>query len=116
MNWLWLSAGLMVLTAIVHSWLGEVRLIGPQLRGRHGVLARPFARTITRYAWHVTSALMVASALAIAWPGSPRGLILAIGGIWLALGLLSLVVTRGKHVGWPVLAGAGLAAIIGAQG
>ena len=36
--------------------------------------------------------------------------------IWLALGLTSLVASRGKHVGWPVLSGAGLTAIIGAQG
>jgi hypothetical protein len=69
-----------------------------------------------RYAWHVTSALMVASALTVAWPGTPRALVTAVGAIWLALGLTSLVASRGRHVGWPVLSGAGLAAIIGAQG
>jgi hypothetical protein len=114
-NWLWLSATLMALTAVVHSWLGEVRLIGPQVRARQSVLASPFARTITRYAWHVTSALMLVSALSVAWPGSPRGLVVATGAIWLALGLVSLAASRGRHVGWPVLSGAGIAALLGAS-
>lgn len=115
MAWLWLSAGLMVLTALVHSWLGEKRIVGPLLAYRDGVMQRPLARTIVRYAWHVTSALMVASALAVAWPATPAGLITAIGAVWLALGLTSLIASRAKHVGWPVIAGAGLAAILGAQ-
>ena len=106
----------MVFTALVHSWLGERRIVGPLLAYGDGVMRRPLARTIVRYAWHVTSALMVASALAVAWPGTPRGLVTAVGAIWLALGLTSLVASRGRHVGWPVLSGAGLTAIIGAQG
>ena len=106
----------MALTALVHSWLGEKRIVMPLLAYRDGVMQRPLARVIVRYAWHVTSALMLASALAVAWPGVPGGLILSIGAIWLALGLASLVASRGKHVGWPVLTGAGLAAIMGAAG
>jgi hypothetical protein len=112
--WLWASAALMVATALTHSILGEVRLIGPLLRGRHGVMANDFARTITRYAWHVTSALMVATALAVAWPGTPTALIRAIGAIWLVLGLVSLIASRGKHIGWPVLSAAGICALVGA--
>lgn len=114
MVWLWASATLMLATALTHSILGEMRLIGPLLRGRHGVLASAYARTLTRYAWHVTSALMVATALVVAWPGTPVTLIRAIGAIWLALGLLSLLASRGKHVGWPVLSGAGICALMGA--
>jgi hypothetical protein len=106
----------MVVTALVHSWLGEKRIVIPLLAYREGVMRRPLARTIVRYAWHVTSALMLVSALAVAWPGSPRGLVAATGAVWLALGLTSLIASRGKHVGWPVLSGAGLAAILGAQG
>ena len=112
-TWLWLSAALMVLTAATHSLLGEKRLIGPLLRERSGVLASGFARTIVRYAWHVTSALMVGSALTVSWPGVPTGLIQAIAAIWLALGAASLISTRGKHVGWPVLSAAGACALIG---
>jgi hypothetical protein len=116
MAWLWLSAGLMALTALVHSWLGEKRIVGPLLAYRDGVMQRPLARVIVRYAWHVTSALMLATALAVAWPGTPGGLVLSIGIVWLALGLTSLVASRGKHVGWPVLMSAGLAAMLGALG
>ncbi len=114
MIWLWASAALMLATGITHSILGEAKLIGPQLRERHGVMASGFARTITRYAWHVTSALMAGSAITVAWPGVPGALIQTIGAIWLALGVVSLVWTRGKHVGWPVLSAAGICALVGA--
>ncbi|MEO7276558.1 MAG: hypothetical protein ABIW33_00870 [Sphingomicrobium sp.] len=114
MSLLWISAALMGVTAITHSWLGEVKLVGPMLRGRSGVLRNDFARVIVRYAWHVTSALMLASALTISWPGAPRDLVRAIGGIWIALGLVSLVASRAKHVGWPILGLAGIMAVIGA--
>ena len=114
-TWLWLSAALMVLTAATHSLLGEKRLIGPLLRDRGGVMASRLARTIVRYAWHVTSALMVGSALTVSWPGVPLGLIQGIGAIWLVLGLASLIASKGRHVGWPVLSAAGLCACIGAS-
>lgn len=114
MIWLWASAALMLVTAFTHSILGEAKLIGPLLRERHGVLASGFARTIIRYAWHVTSALMAATAITVIWPGTPAALIRAIGAIWLALGVVSLVWTRGKHVGWPVLSAAGICALVGA--
>ncbi|MEO6433474.1 MAG: hypothetical protein ABIO29_05815 [Sphingomicrobium sp.] len=113
MTWLYVSAALMAATAATHSILGERRLIGPMLSARSGVLRRDFARTIIRYAWHVTSVLMVASAITILWPATPRALVQIIGAIWLALGMTSLVVSRGKHVGWPVLSLAGIAALIG---
>ncbi len=111
---LWLSAVLMTATAIIHAWLGEVKLIGPMLRARDGVLRHQLSRTIIRYAWHVTSLLMLASAATILWPGVPGGLVRMVGGVWLVLGLVSLVATRGRHVGWPVLTGAGIAALLGA--
>lgn len=114
MIWLWASAALMLVTAFTHSILGEAKLIGPMLRAREGVLASGFARTIIRYAWHVTSALMAATAITVIWPGVPAALIRAIGAIWLALGVISLVWTRGKHVGWPVLSAAGICALVGA--
>ena len=113
MTWLWLSAALMALTAVVHSWLGEKRIIMPLLALQDGIMAQPLARTIVRYAWHVTSALMIATAVTVAWPGTPDAAVGAIGAIWLALGLMSLVASRARHVGWPVLSGAGITALIG---
>lgn len=114
MIWLHVSAALMLVTGITHSILGEAKLIGPLLRERHGVLSSGFARTIIRYAWHVTSVLMAGSAITVAWPGVPVALIRVIGAIWLALGIVSLIWTRGKHIGWPVLSAAGICALVGA--
>lgn len=116
MIWLWLSAALMLATAIGHSWLGEKRLIGPHLRAREGMMQSGFVRALTRYAFHVTSALMLATALVVVWPGVPDGPVVAVGAIWLALGLTSLIALRGKHVAWPLLTGAGVFALIGAAG
>ena len=111
---LWLSAILMVATAVTHSVLGEVRLIGPQIRERQGVMRSRQAQVVTRFAWHLTSALMVATAFTVAWPGTAPDLIRIIGAIWLAAGLADLVATRGRHVGWPALSGAGALALFGA--
>ena len=111
---LWLSAILMVATAVTHSVLGEVRLIGPQIREGHGVMRGRQAQVVTRFTWHLTSALMVATAATVAWPGTAPDLIRIIGAIWLAAGLADLVATRGRHVGWPALSGAGALALFGA--
>jgi len=112
--WLWASALLMAVTALTHSIRGEARLIGPLLRLREGVLASDFARTIVRFGWHVTSVLMVASAITMVWPGTPDALIGVIGALWIFMGLVSLIGTRGKHVGWPLLSAAGVFALVGA--
>lgn len=116
MIWLYLSAVLMAATAMIHSVAGERKLIGPLTApGANGTLS-PGGRNVLRVAWHLTSFFMVSNALAVIWPRSPVGLIFVIGGFWLAVGLLSLVSSRGRHVGWPTLCGAGLAALIGAAG
>jgi hypothetical protein len=112
--WLWLSAATMTLTALTHSLLGEKLLIGPVLALKTGVTAHPLARQVLRFAWHLTSALMLLTALTVLWPTSPTTLVVVIGATWLTVGLFDAVVTRGKHVGWPLLASAGLFAVLGA--
>lgn len=114
MIWLWLSAAFMVTTAGVHSVLGYRRLIVPLLRGEAGPLADPLTRRIIRFAWHATSVLMLISAAAIAWPGTPDALLIVIGGGWLATGLFNSAYTKGRHIAWPALSGAGILALIGA--
>jgi hypothetical protein len=47
-----LTATLLVLTALIHSVLGERRLIGPLVARRDGILANDLARVILRFAWH----------------------------------------------------------------
>ena len=101
-----LAAGVLcTLTALVHSLFGEIRLIGPLVRGRSGVMGRPLARQVIRFAWHWTSVLwlLVAAVLVAAGLGQPvaRWLLACIGGAHLALGLFDLVITRGRHIGWP---------------
>ena len=114
MIWLWLSAAFMVTTAGVHSVLGYRRLIVPMLRSEAGPLADPLSRRIIRFAWHATSVLMLISAAAIAWPGTPNDLLVVIGGGWLASGLCNAAYTNGRHIAWPALSGAGIFALIGA--
>ena len=114
MIWLWLSAAFMVTTAGVHSVLGYRRLIVPMLHSEAGPLADPLSRRIINFAWHATSVLMLISAAAVAWPGTPNALLVVIGGGWLATGLFNAAYTKGRHIAWPALSGAGILALIGA--
>jgi len=105
---LFIAAGIAcAASALMHSLLGEAWLIGPLLRGRSGVLNRPLSRQVARLAWHWTSMLwlMVAGVLVSAGLGAAieTWLLASIGGAHLALGLFDAVVTRGRHVGWPLL-------------
>ena len=113
MTWLRLSAATMVATALVHSIAGERRLIGPILALNTGVVARPLGRLVLRFAGHLTSALMLLSAATVAWPEMPDALLRIIGAVWLAVGLFDAVFTRGRHIGWPALAAAGVFALLG---
>jgi hypothetical protein len=109
-----ISAGLMAATAAAHSVLGERWLIGPALGLQAGILGVPLARKILRFAWHLTSVLMLLSAALVAWPASPRALVGVVGAVWLAAGLVDAAYTRGKHIGWPLLSAAGALALAGA--
>lgn len=113
MSWLWLAAATMVTVACVHSVLGERRLIGPILALDTGVVARPLGRQVLRFAWHLTSALMVLSGVTVVWPGTAPGLIAIVGAAWLGAGLFDAALTRGRHVGWPFLTAAGAFALLG---
>jgi hypothetical protein len=111
--WTGLSSAFMAAAALVHSVLGYRRLIAPLLRGRDGLLADALARRIVRFAWHATSVLMLVSAAAVSWPGTPKALLAVIGAAWLATGLFNAVYMKGRHIAWPVLSAAGLCALIG---
>lgn len=108
-----ISAAAMVLTAFAHSFFGEKRLISPILALDVAIMRIPLARQVLRGAWHLTSVLMILNALAVIWPGTPSVLVGATGAVWLAVGLLDAVLTRGKHIGWPLLSAAGLFAVLG---
>lgn len=101
------AAFLCVLTAGIHSLLGEQRLIGPLLSSQARIMREPFARQVLRFAWHWTSALWlcVATVLVSAATGSfvDRKILLAIALAHIVCGLLDVVITRGKHIGWPFI-------------
>lgn len=111
-----LSAVLTVITCLVHSIVGERRLIGPITRLRDGVLSNVLARQVLRFAWHFTSALGMVAALALYLAATDpsaidRRLIVLIGLVLAGSGLIDAIYTRGKHIGWPLLTAAGASAL-----
>lgn len=110
------AAGLLVLTAAIHSLLGETRLIAPLMQRRTGVLASAQARFLLRMTWHLASALWLALAvilLAAVWrPDAVARVALGVtGGLFLVCGLVDAVATRLRHIGWPFLTAIGVLAL-----
>lgn len=110
-----LCAAALVATSVVHSIIGERRLIGPLLAQRGGVLDRDLARFLLRAVWHFMTVLFWILAIALcAVAGSTDRL----GGVLLAAialgiggaGILDAIGSRGRHVGWPMLVLIGLLA------
>lgn len=106
------SAALMTITAAVHSALGERHLIQPLITLGTGVMRVALAQRVLRFAWHLTSLLMLVCAFVLVWPGTPRTVIAVIGMAWLAAGLFDALYTRGRHIGWPLLVAAGALPLI----
>ncbi|HRX87966.1 MAG TPA: hypothetical protein P5528_00845 [Steroidobacteraceae bacterium] len=102
-----------LLTAFAHSYFGEKRLIGPLVASNDGVMSRPLAKQVIRFAWHLTSALWVGQALLLLRAAADplyydSALITGIGILYLAIGLFDAAATRGRHIGWPLLTAIGL--------
>jgi hypothetical protein len=112
MTLLTVSAAMMALTASAHSIVGEKRLIGPLLALNIDMLSG-YRSNLVRFAWHFTSLLMIVIALLVVWPGTPVTLIKITGAMWLVAGAGDAILTRGKHIGWPLLSAAGLLALLG---
>lgn len=111
------AAALLVVTGVVHSWLGERHLIGPILRRRRDPAAdHPLGRLVLRFGWHMMLVAFALLGLVLAgfvlWPGSVEVVTLLSIGIALTLaGVFDAVASRGRHVGWPLLLGAGVLAL-----
>lgn len=110
-------SALLLITALIHSVLGERRLIVPLLRSRDGILGVDMARFLLRFVWHFMSVLFTVIAVAlIAYQQDAQGgntvllmgTAIAVGGA----GLLDAVATRGRHIGWPLLVLIGLLALL----
>lgn len=97
-----------MLTSVVHSLLGERRLIGPLLRQRDGILAHSLARFLLRVVWHFMSILfwIIAAALVASStsPDAALRVLLAATAIGIGgAGIADAIGSRGRHVGWPML-------------
>lgn len=117
---LYAAAAMLVILALGHSILGERFVLRavlandqlPPLLGRV-----EFTRAIIRYAWHIMSifALGFAAVLVLVALGSPTPALLAAMGVtFLAAGAFPLIRTRGRHVAWVLLIGAGVLCIVSA--
>jgi hypothetical protein len=118
---LYLVAALLAFgVGIAHSVLGEryilIRLF------RHGDLPKLFggteftARTL-RFAWHLTTiAWWGAAALFFAMAPPTSSLVSSIlGVVFLITALVTFVVSRGRHLSWPVFAAISVIAFYGAH-
>jgi hypothetical protein len=111
MNLLTVASGILIAaTGAVHSMLGERKLIAPLLAGGAFAAAPRVGRAV-RFTWHMATLLMVLTALTVAWPGTPVTIVRLIGSAYLGLGLLSLWMTRGRHISGPMFTAAGLFAL-----
>jgi hypothetical protein len=117
---LYCAAALAVVTAIVHSVLGERLILGPILGAAEPgpwILRSRLARAIVRFAWHFTSISWVAVAAVFAIlaglpaPAQNRAIVIVLGGTFLLMAVISVTISRGRHIGWPLLAAIGLTAL-----
>lgn len=108
----------LVSTAALHSWGGERFLLRPMFNERgNRVLESGRARMVLRLAWHVTSLswLILAFILfgtAFSVQDLPRIVLTGIGSGFVFAGLGDLVLTKGQHMGWPVLLATGVFALL----
>ena len=114
-----MAAILCLAISIIHSWLGEQRLIGPMLQpSMHiGVLKHRFARKLVRFVWHVSSlawtgiGLVLAALAFLPLEASGFWMLAITGATFAVIGVLALWVGRGRHHAWiGFLAIAGLCA------
>ncbi|WP_271077956.1 hypothetical protein [Aurantiacibacter sp. MUD61] len=111
-----MAAALCAITALIHSVLGEQRLIGPILSSNAPIMESPLARNVTRFAWHWTTLLWlcIGAVLALAAYGDIDApwLIFAIGTVHFVAGVADAVMTRGQHIGWPLITLIGALALL----
>lgn len=105
----------LVVLAVLHSLLGERRLLGPlfarELPREALPLGRAFTERTLRFAWHLLSVAW----LALAWIAARAdvAVLTAVGCMLLASGALALVSSRGRHFAWALFAVGGAAAVFG---
>jgi|SRR3954447_7797554 hypothetical protein len=117
MNLRLIAAGVIaIFIAIVHSVLGEQRIVQPLLRSDAFAQYRSrewFVRRTFQLAWHLTSLLMVGfGALLIYYSkAQPDVTVLEIiSGVFILSAVLTAGATKGKHLAWPLFLAVGVLA------
>jgi len=115
---LYLAAILIVFTALLHSIMGEKRLITPLLNSDIPLVRNEVARPVIRFAWHATSALWLIIAAFLAKMAFLKShdnddLILLVGVSHIVLGACDGIISKGRHVGWPPITLIGMFSILG---
>src|SRR6516164_368095 len=104
-NFVFLSAILILSTALVHSVVGEKRLITPLLAMRHeGILKSDLSRVLIRLAWHITSlSWLVLAAILVSFVLNKGEAfhcsLFAVGISFTAAGIYDAFASKGKHIG-----------------
>lgn len=105
----------LVLLAVLHSVLGERRLLRPlfakALPPRALPLGRAFTERTLRFAWHLLSLAWIALAAIVARDDAV--VLTVVGSLLVASAALALVVSRGRHFAWALFAVGGAAALLG---
>ena len=109
--WLVIAAALVVFIAAVHAILGERYIIIRLWRQDHlpKLLGSDlFTKRVLRFAWHLTTVAWLGFAaillLGAGWDGgmNTAAILNMIGITFLLSALLSLIITRGRHISWIV--------------
>lgn len=113
----WLVSGGVVsllLVGFTHSYFGEKLLLGPMFKRRgNKVLENALARFILRGAWHLTTVMWLLMAVILWFIGFGDGdlgltILCVLGAGFSVSGLLDAALSKGKHIGWPMLLAVGL--------
>ncbi|HEY9760393.1 MAG TPA: hypothetical protein V6C97_34865 [Oculatellaceae cyanobacterium] len=114
---IYLCAILLVVTSLVHSILGEEKLIKPLMEQTEGILRHKLARFLLRFAWHVTSlawtnlaAILIV--LVIAPENALKLSLLITGTNFLIVGVFDAFASRGKHIGAWMLGAIGICGLV----
>ncbi|MDY7098572.1 MAG: hypothetical protein SXU28_10590 [Pseudomonadota bacterium] len=113
MIWKYLSAAVLVLVALGNSTGGFREILAPLLGGGATGLTDENAM-LMKVSWHGFSVLVLFNAAVIAWPDTPRSLVIFAGIFWIVFALVDIVTSKFSHPGWIPMGIAGILAIIGA--
>lgn len=120
---LYVAAGLLVVLALAHSWLGERYLLMRLFRRSEHLPpllgGTDFTKNTLRFIWHLVSLMAFGFALVlmhVAAHADAPAMARLVGVMLLASGMMPLAFTRGRHLSWVVLFAAGALCLAWAAG